>query len=258
MYEMRTINDVFWLQTVSVNACPFVTHGFLGRGGGMSAGPYRSLNVSFDVGDDPLRVQENRAIAARSCGLPEGRVVFLRQVHGDQVVEARHPVDSEFVADAVMTDRKNLVLTVATADCVPILLCDPERPAIAAVHAGWKGTAMNIVGRTVAEMERRYGAKRNHIVAAIGPSIGECCYTVSGDVAYRLREWQGAGLREEGPQYRVSLSRINRAQLLEAGVEEEHVTAIDLCVSCHEELFFSHRRDHGQTGRQWNFIMILG
>jgi len=198
----------------------------------------------------------NRAIIARTCGFPAGEWVAMRQVHGAHVAPVCHPTDGELEADAVMTERPDLVLTVATADCVPILLCDPLRPAVAAIHAGWRGTATHIVGRTITAMEQAYGTKRDQIVAVIGPAIESCCYSVDEDVSRHFEEWEGRGLWREGRRIRLSLPRIVRGQLLVAGIRNEHIVLVDRCVSCEEERFFSHRRDRGQTGRQWNFIMI--
>ncbi|HEX2104046.1 MAG TPA: polyphenol oxidase family protein [Solirubrobacteraceae bacterium] len=204
---------------------------FTTRRGGVSEGPFASLNLGLWTDDEPQRVRENRARVERLGG---GRLAQAHQVHGVRVIEARpsnggEPPD----ADGQVTSARGVAPMVLTADCLPVALIAPE--GIAMLHAGWRGLAGGILAGG-ADALRARGASR--IAAAIGPGAGPCCYEV-GDQVHAAFGTSGRT---------IDLKALARARLEAAGVEEVHDCG--LCTMCDPERFFSHRRDGGVTGRQ--------
>ncbi len=246
---------------------PHLTHGFTTRLDGVSPEPYKSLNLAFHVGDDPGHVIENRRILLHESGLSLEQMVCARQVHGDHVApigerdRGKGAADYESAipdSDGLITREKNLVLTLFFADCVPILLFDPVKNVVGVVHAGWKGTVLQIVRRTVEKMVDLYGSRPEDVVAVIGPAIGGCCYQVSEEVAHQLERTTStpAGLQQRENQWYADLKAINGKQLEEAGLQPEKIEIMAYCTSCQNHLFFSHRKEKGKTGRQGAFIAL--
>jgi YfiH family protein len=225
-------------------------HGFTTRAGGASAAPFDALNLGDRVGDDPAAVEENWRRLAAATGLGFARV---RQVHGAEVVEAEGPCLPALEADAVLSRRPGVAACVAVADCVPVLLADPAAGLVAAVHAGWRGTLARAAAAGVAALERA-GAARARLVAAVGPSIGPCCYQVSAELAGQFEAAFGPEvIRRGGPDGpRLDLWAANARTLREAGVGE--VERLDRCTACDPLRFFSHRRDAGRTGRMVAYV----
>jgi YfiH family protein len=224
-------------------------HGFTTRRGGVSRAPWDALNLGGAVGDDPAAVAENWSRLAAATGLSFARV---RQVHGDRVVAARAAGAPGEEADAVTTAAPGVAACVLVADCVPVLLADPRSGAVAAVHAGWRGTIARIAARAVEALARDHGARPGELVAAIGPSIGPCCYEVSPELAARFAREVGG---EAAPRAdRVDLWRANARVLADAGVAPGAVDTLRRCTSCEGDLFFSHRRHSGCTGRQVGYV----
>ncbi len=249
-----------------------VVHAFSTRQGGVSQGAFASLNLGQSVGDDPAAVQENRRRFFGRFAIEPDHVVRVKQVHGDGVLTvdetlARRPgfpfslIEEPVECDAMMTSLPGLALSVSTADCVPILVHDPGRRAVAAIHAGWRGTAARIAAKAIQAMAATYGSRPETLQVAIGPAIRECCYEVDRPVYEVLRgvAASAAGyLRPAGTDHwRADLPGLNRAILAEAGVDPAHIEDVSLCTACRRDLFFSHRADHGRTGRMMNFIMLL-
>jgi YfiH family protein len=229
-------------------------HGFTTRLGGVSAPPYGTLNLGGAVGDDPARVAENWRRLEAHTGLRFARV---RQVHGARVVRAAAPCEPAEEADVVLSAADGVAACVSVADCVPVLLADPVTGAVAAVHAGWRGTIARAAAEGVLALGREVGAPPSRLLAAIGPSIGPCCYEVSEDLAARFAaELPGSVAAPRGPGARphLDLWTANRAVLGAAGVPEGSIHLLGACTSCGGDLFFSHRRDAGRTGRQMAFI----
>jgi YfiH family protein len=224
------------------------THGFTTRRGGVSAAPFDALNLGERVGDDPAAVAENWRRLSAHEGVAFARV---RQVHGDavQVSDNAHPPAVE--ADAVVTGTPGVAACVSVADCVPILLADPRGGAVAAVHAGWRGTLARIAQRAVAALVAR-GARAEELVAAIGPSIGPCCYEVDPALLARFREAFGEDVA--APAGRLDLWRSNLRGLEAAGVAAPRIDLLARCTACEPALFYSHRRDRGRTGRQVGYL----
>ncbi len=230
-----------------------VPHGFTTRQGGTSRGPFESLNLGGAVGDEPACVERNWALLREATGLSFARV---RQVHGHRVVHAREATPGPSPeADAVISERPGLAACVSVADCAPVLLADPASGAVAAVHAGWRGTLARTAAHAVEALVREHGARPADLLVAIGPSIGPCCYDVSEELAARFREEVGpvAG-NPRGRQSRVDLWMANAMVLRQAGVPREQIEILGRCTACEPDHFFSHRRDIGRTGRMVGFV----
>lgn len=227
-------------------------HGFTTRRGGVSPAPWDSLNLGGAVGDDPVRVVENWRRLREATGLRFARV---RQVHGARAVLAGDRPGDEPVeeADAVISTAPGVAACVSVADCVPVLLADPETGAVAAVHAGWRGTVLRAAAEGVRTLGVAAGAPPARLLAAVGPSIGPCCYEVSQELADRFRADIGPVVRD-GAAPRLDLWECNRRILLEAGLLPARIEVMGRCTACERDLFFSHRRDAGRTGRQVAFI----
>jgi YfiH family protein len=229
-------------------------HGFTTREGGVSPAPWDALNLGGSVGDAPERVAENWRRLGEATGLRFARV---RQAHGAAVVRLDGPTAPAPEADAVLSTMPGVAACVSTADCVPILLADPRSGAVAAVHAGWRGTLARVAAAAVAALGREVGAAPGTLLAAVGPSIGPCCYAISPELAARFAAELGPGLSAAGEAPRLDLWTANLRVLEVAGVAVERVDLLRRCASCEAEAFYSHRRDRGRTGRQVAFIAPL-
>jgi len=249
------------------------------RQGGISQGPFHSLNLGLRVGDEEELVLENRRRLLQALGLDLDAVVTAEQVHGDRIVRvgqkergrgARSRETAIEGADGLITDEPGVVLLAFFADCVPIFLLDPERPAIGLAHAGWKGTVLGVAKKALAAMQREFGTDPRRCLAALGPSIGPCCYEVDEKVLRPLAEvypyWRELVTLPEEPasarfhrgippvaegarRGHLDLWRANLRQLEEAGLRPENIAVEGICTSCQHEVYFSYRADHGRTGR---------
>lgn len=239
-------------------------HGFTLRYGGVSEGEYDSLNVGLRRGDDPGNAIKNIYIAARALKLNEENLTLTYQTHTDNVVFLeRNEVglgitekwDSDGV-DAIVTDMEKVPLMCYSADCVPTLFYDGVRRMIGAVHGGWRGTAKNIVSKTVDIMVKN-GCDRGNIKAIIGPAIGGCCYEVSKDVGEVFDEDYSDFVKRRGDEkYMVDLKEITKAQLIRSGLSAENVIQSGVCTMCENDKFFSHRAQSGKSGLLGGFIQL--
>ncbi|WP_373049045.1 peptidoglycan editing factor PgeF [Vulgatibacter sp.] len=228
-----------------------VIHGFTTREGGVSEAPWDALNLGGSVGDDPAAVEANLQRLAASAGIARERFRGAVQVHGDRVLLVEEgPWDPSNEGDALLATASGLAVAVKTADCVPILLFQPETGEAAAVHAGWRGTAAAIVRRAVEALASR-GGDPGSTLAAIGPCIGRCCYEVSAELAADFGSRIGPGVVEGR---RLDLAEANRLLLREAGLQEGAIDVLSRCTACEPVHFFSHRRDAGRTGRHLSFV----
>ena len=267
MLRMTGKGPLKYLKALSLEPFDFLIHAFCTRQGGVSKGSFSSLNVSDREGDDAGCVRQNFERIASAFGFSPGNFLPIRQVHGDGIrVLDREPAIFEDnpppQIDAVVTDRPAIALCIKTADCVPILLADPIRQVIGAVHAGWKGTALGIAEKTVDTFVRRFASKPQDILALIGPAIGPCCYEVDSPVFEAMAGHpQRAAFFSRIPdrqRWMLDLPLANKIQLLDRCLRPENILSSGLCTSCRQDLFFSHRRDRCQTGRHLNFIMLRG
>jgi hypothetical protein len=251
--------DLNWLKVPGWEKYDGLLHGFMGRRGGKSVGPYAGLNTSYRVGDDNKTVSQNVCDMKLAVGIHDGRIITMKQMHGDHIVEVDETnIKEAGEADGMATKKPNAFLSVLTADCVPILFLAPKSRIVAAVHAGWRGTLAGIAGKMVRGFKENHGVSAAEIEAAMGPSIGFCCYEVKADVIRPLREKWGS-LAEASTELRdgksfVDLSRLNRAILEDAGVPAGQIHQVGPCTSCAKDDFFSYRRERKETGRQISFI----
>ncbi len=245
---------------------------FTTRIGGKSHGVYQELNTGRNTKDPPEVVDYNRQRVAHALGLDGLQWVAGRQVHGDRVAvvtrsdavggTARQPA-TVGAADGLTTREKGICLVGYFADCVPIFILDPEpgREVVGLAHGGWRGTVLHVARKTVAAMQRAFGTSPSGCLAAIGPSIGPCCYEVDERV---VREVEGSFpnpgrlLRRCGPgKWKFNLWEANRQSLLEAGLAPEKVISAGLCTMCRTDLFYSHRAERGKTGRMMAVLTLL-
>lgn len=233
-----------------------VRHAFSTRHGGVSHGPFTSLNLGGSVGDDPARVAENTARFATALGCDPARLYQTSQVHGATVwTPSPHdtPATARAVdADALVARRPGDAVAVRVADCVPVLLASPETGVVAAVHAGWRGVAARIVARALDAMN----VPAESVIAAVGPSIGPCCFEVGPEVAAQIGDVGGPGVVLEQPDGRNPHADLWRAvawQLAESGVRE--VDVLRRCTRCEPAWFFSFRRDGARSGRMVGAIV---
>ncbi|BCS51756.1 peptidoglycan editing factor PgeF [Geobacter sp. SVR] len=244
---------------------PCSIQGFTTRHEGVSRPPYNSLNLGTNTLDPPHNVEGNRSLLARAFDVAQDQLVTVRQSHGSDILVIDEPNQdyAHFLSvesDAIMTNQPGVMIGVCVADCAPVLLVDPEKRVVAAVHAGWKGTAAGLVSKTVAGMKALFDCNATDIRAAIGPCIGTCCYEVDTPVKQAFLQggihWEGCAEPSGDGKWRLSLSAANRELLRAAGVPDAAVQVSEMCVCCQRELFFSYRRDGGETGRQMGFIML--
>ena len=224
------------------------------RQGGVSAPPWESLNLGGTVGDQPAHVAENRQRAFLSLGRALSSLYDVWQVHSAVVVRAdapRPPEKPHIQADAIITDRPGVTLFMRFADCVPILLVDPVRRAVGIVHAGWLGTVRQVVGATVTAMQAEFGCQPADLLAGIGPSIAAHHYQVGADVVQQVKAVFGseakALLPEKDGCVKFDLWAANRLVLESNGVRNIEMAGI--CTACDLENWYSHRGEHGKTGR---------
>ena len=248
-----------------------IVHAFGTRHGGVSRVPYATLNLGMSVGDDPQAVEENRRRFFGRFGLRPSQVVRVKQVHGDGVLRVdeslvsrqgfpRLLLDEGYEYDALVTHLRGLALVVSTADCLPLLIHDPVRGIVAAVHAGWRSTAKRIAARALEAMAAAYVTEPADCRVAIGPGIRRCCFEVDASVMNAmmaaLPTWAEHTVATGPGHFHLDLAGVNRAILLGAGVRPDRIADVGLCTACRTDLFFSHRAEKPRTGRMMNLILL--
>lgn len=306
-WKLRRSGDLRILEAPLLARLDWLVHGFSTRPGGVSVVPCatsepkrgatlgrgqespRALNLGFADWDSREHVSENREKFLHAIGAEDMRLATLRQIHSDAV----HRIDEGTVGaeeaptgDVLVTREPGWLLAVQTADCVPILLADTKRRAIAAVHAGWRGTVRRIAAKALGRMQMEFGTRPEDVIAAVGPSIGRCCYEVGEDVVREFqaqfsvaRQWfegpfDALASGENDPNWlpwltmtppghpppplraHLDLIAANRAILAEAGVPPRQISASGYCTACRTDLFFSYRCE-GPTGRLMAAIGIV-
>ncbi|MCT2195351.1 peptidoglycan editing factor PgeF [Paenibacillus sp. p3-SID1389] len=253
------------------NIFPGISAGFTGRSGGVSEPPYDALNLALHVGDDPQHVLENRRRLAEALGFAPEAWTCGEQVHANAVAMVRAEDrgkgyldrSSAFQeTDGLVTNVPGVLLTSFYADCVPLYFADPVRGVVGLAHAGWKGTVRLIAAEMIQTMEREFGSQRSEIRAAIGPSIGECCYEVDEVVMEKVREalpgeeQHYASASPRAGKTMLNLKEMNRIIMIKAGILPTHIECTTWCTSCHPEYFYSYRAQNGVTGRMASWIGI--
>lgn len=245
-----------------------IPHGFTTRQGGVSEGIYSSLNLGTNRGDDPDRVRENYRRVCAALGVEREKLVFSGQVHQAEVRRVTaldggkgldRPVDYD--ADGLVANEPGLTLVVFGADCLTLLLCDPKRRVAAALHAGWRGTALGIAARGVETMVRDYGCHPEDILAAIGPGISRCCFETGPEVPEAMEKALGEEALpflspESAGKYKVDLKGLNALWLRRSGVLATNIDISSECTLCAHETYWSHRYTKGERGSQAALICL--
>ncbi len=221
------------------------------------------LSLALHTGEDESKIIDNRKKVSSLLGLKDNlHFIVADQTHSDHIkIIAEKETkgwkglkDAVEDCDALITNQKGVVLTILTADCVPVLLHDKEKGVVAAIHAGWRGTEAQIVAKTVQKMIKVYNSDPEDIIAGVGPAIGRCCYEVGEDVAKHFFS-EPRSFDVLGEKYMLDLPFLNKKQLLDAGILEEHIEMSGVCTSCEVERFFSYRKEKGCSGR---FMSMIG
>lgn len=276
------------LRSDALHKLPWLVHGFSTRPAGESSlDGARVLNLGYTDWDTREAVLANRKLFFAAVGAGDMRFIGLRQIHSDcaHVVGAAHGEAPAAQGDALITREPGALLAVQTADCIPILLADARQRIVAAVHAGWRGTLARIAAKTIGRMQMEFGTRPRDVHAALGPGIKQCCYEVGIEVAQKFNaQFENAARWFEGPFERLltddspnplqwlnrmppghqpppptvklDLHAANRAQLIDTGVPAAQISVTDLCTACRTDLLFSHRAEHGRTGRLMAVIGI--
>jgi hypothetical protein len=244
------VRDDGLLSIPALDKATGMLHAFTTRQGGLGAR------------NNGIRHPDDWTAVASAFGVCRDRVVTVNQVHGENIVtvDDLNVRDVRIVhADAMMTDVPGIAIGVETADCVPVLLFDPMKPAVAAVHAGWRSTVKKIVQKAVHRMHEKFGSEPARLIAAIGPAIGPECYEVDEVVMGPVREafsfWKEVSTPRGNDRWGLDLAKANKLELLQIGLAEKNVHALGLCTSCRRDLFYSFRAE-GRTGRMLSVIMI--
>jgi len=223
-----------------------------------------SGSLALHTGQDADLVRSNRQEVASFFGAGAHFVSAL-QVHGDHVHVVEEGAsrgwiepDASLQADALVTNVPNVVLTILTADCVPLLVVDPVHQAIGAIHAGWRGTQQEIVRKTIEKMAALYGTEPADLIVGIGPAIGGCCYEVGAEVADHFTAYPQAIVPKDNGKYLLDTKLINARQLEALGVPPNQIEISPICTSCEHERFFSYRADAGTAGRFMSCVMLEG
>ena len=260
----KNINGLRYMTAPTISA----RHAFTTRFGGVSEGVYASMNLGTGRGDDDERIRENYRLLGEATGIDTSHMAFTRQVHKADVRiatmadvhELFTPVPYE--ADGIVTDIPGLALICFTADCVPVLLHDPENKVIGAVHCGWRSSVADILGNALRAMGS-LGAKPENVHAAIGPAISFCCFQVGAEVIEAAREYLGGdieGLYRADPnaegKFLLDLKACNARRLAQLGLREENIAVSDECTKCSHDKYWSHRHTGGQRGSQGALIVI--
>ncbi len=236
----------------------------------MASGNPRFLTLpSFETGGEVCHGFSTRMNNGTERLLPDrtirtDQVITGLQIHGDGIAVIRDETDLASVrsrpVDALLTDRCETAIGVYTADCAPLLLFDPPHRAVGAVHAGWRGTVLRIAEKAVAAMTAHFGTRPSDLLAAIGPTIGPCCYEVGREVLDQMTQalprWNTVVFPLNGEKAMINLQEANRLQLLEAGIPSDRIGVLPLCTSCRRDLFYSFRGEGGKKGQMLNLIML--
>jgi polyphenol oxidase len=290
-WKIQRSKGVQLLQAEFLKKIPWTVHGFSTRVGGRSrlAGK-TALNLGFTEWDSRAAVTANRHLLLAALGAPKMPLASLRQIHSDVVhiisaPPSELPCGDAPAGDGMTTRQPGLLLSVQTADCVPILLADTAKRVVAAIHAGWRGTLARVAAKTLGRMRQEFGTRPEDVVAAIGPAIGRCCYEVGPEVAQAFaaqfaeaKEWfdgpfarlaegeepnplpwltmMPPGHQPDPERVNLDLRAANRWQLVDAGVPPRKIAMSTLCTKCRADLFFSYRREGAGTGRLMAVIGI--
>ena len=262
--------EVPYLEYPMLRDTGIVKHGFSTRLGGVSGGYYKSLNLSFDRGDDPEAVRENFRRIGEAIGVQVEDMVMSKQTHttnvrvvteedrGKGIVRDRDYTD----VDGLITNVRGICLVTSYADCVPLYFVDPVRKAIGLSHSGWRGTVGKIGKKTVELMTESFGSDPADILACVGPSICSDCYEVSQDVIDKVKEvfdealWESLFYEKGNGKYQLDLWKTNEEVFQEAGILPEHIAVTNVCTRCNSRILYSHRVQGDKRGNLCAFLAL--
>lgn len=249
-----------------------LVHAVTTREGGVSNYPYKSLNLSFEVGDDAFRVAKNQNLVLNLFKIQPKYLIRVKQVHEAKVLKVNRAFLDEQIrsypalveADVLVTAIPSIALMVLVADCLPVFAFDPVHRAIGLAHAGWRGTVQYASVKMIAAMSESFGTKEEDVRIGLGPCIGPCCYEVGTEVYQKFQEkftWTSEVLKASGPlKWKLNLSEANAKQLMEFGVLERNIFRSNLCTIQNRDWFFSNRAEASethQTGRMAAIMMLM-
>ena len=270
-FELKELGQIKYFHCRELDNTNLVVNVFTTRTGGVSKVPFNNLNLAYNVGDKESRVVENRKIILDALNIDYRTVVTAQQVHKDEIALVRKENKgrgafkySKGIAqtDALITDIPGIPLLMCYADCVPIFILDPVKKAIALIHSGRRGTELELTLKTLFKMKKIFETNPRSCLAAIFPSIGSCCYSIKEENRiddYWLNEvkYNGEPISLQNKNGRsLDLKKANYLQLIKAGLQEKNIFINEICTADHPELFFSYRRDKGNTGRMAAIFML--
>jgi YfiH family protein len=270
-FKLKELGQIKYFNCRELDNTNLVVNAFTARTGGVSRTPYNNLNLSYNVGDEESRVAENRKIILDALSIDYRTVVTAQQVHKDKIALVRKEDKgkgafkySKGIAqtDALITDIPGIPLLMCYADCVPVFILDPVKKAIALIHSGRRGTELELTLKTLFKMKKIFKTNPRSCLAAIFPSIGPCCYNIKEENKtddYWLNEvkYNSEPISLQNKSGRsLDLRKANYGQLIKGGVEKKNIFVDQICTADHPELFFSYRRDKGNTGRMAAIFML--
>ncbi len=270
-FELKELGQIKYFNCRELDNTNLIVNAFTTRTGGVSRIPFDCLNLSYNVGDKESRVAENRKIILDALGIDYRTAVTVQQVHKDKIFLVRKEDKGKRTfkyfkeiaqTDALITDVPGIPLLMCYADCVPIFILDPVKKAIALIHSGRKGTELELTLKTLFKMKKIFETNPRSCLAAIFPSIGSCCYSIKEENKiddYWLNEDKYndelISLQNKSG-WSLDLKKANHLQLIKAGLQEKNIFISEICTADHPELFFSYRRDKGNTGRMAAIFML--
>jgi len=261
------LNDLTFLSFHIFRNDPGLFHAVTIRNGGNSPPPFHSLNLGINTEDLPENIKSNHNILCRCLGIDNKYLLSSKQVHKNRIliIDKNTCLPQPDISgrcfdgfDAIMTGLPEYTLMIRIADCVPIILFDPVQSVVAVAHAGWQGTLLKIVEKCIQRMQERFGSNPAALKCGIGPSIGKCCFNVQPNITDRFKNSHTASHRfitDINGRQHMDLRESNRLQLMASGVPASRIELSGYCTSCRSDLFFSHRREKGRTGR---FAILAG
>ena len=270
-FELKELGQIKYFNCRELDKTNLAVNAFTTRTGGVSRTPFDNLNLAYTVGDEESRVAENRKIILDVLNIDYRNTVSAQQVHKDRIALVREEDKGKGAfkysngiaeTDALITDIPGIPLLMCYADCVPIFILDPVKKAIALIHSGRRGTELELTLKTLFKMKKIFETNPRFCLAAIFPSIGPCCYSIKEQNkidGYWLNEdkYNGEPISMQNKSRRsLDLKKANHLQLIKAGLKEKNIFINEICTADHPELFFSYRRDKGNTGRMAAIFML--
>jgi len=270
-FVLKELGQIKYFNCKELNNTNLIVNAFTTRTGGVSRTPFDNLNLAYNVGDKESRVTENRKIILDALNIDYRNTVSAQQVHKDKIALIRKKDKgkgafkySKGIAqtDALITDTPGIPLLMCYADCVPVFILDPVKKAIALIHSGRRGTELELTLKTLHKMKKIFETNPHSCIAAIFPSIGPCCYNIKGENKinnYWLNKYKINGepiSQQNKGGWSLDLRKANYGQLIKAGLQEKNIFVNQICTADYPELFFSYRRDKGNTGRMAAIFML--